>query len=53
MTQHLTDSQMMTPRHTLLRLLIDQAHESGLSLEIAQSLASVDMHGVADVWRLA
>jgi hypothetical protein len=53
MAQHLTDSQMMTPKHTLLKLMIEQAHAEGLSLEIARSLVSIDLHGVAEIWRLA
>jgi len=53
MAQHLTDSQMMTPKHTLLKLMIEQAHESGLHLEIAQALVSVDQQSCADAWRCA
>ena len=53
MVQHLTDSQMKTPKHTLLCLMIEQAHASGLSLDIARSLVSIDQHGVAEVWRCA
>jgi hypothetical protein len=53
MVQHLTDSQMMTPKHTLFKLMIEQAHESGLHREIAQALVSVDQQSCADAWRCA
>ena len=50
---NLEHPQIYTPRHTLLLMLIEELVAEGWGLDMALTLASIDVHGLSNAWEWA